>query len=58
MTGQYTNSEMEQMLQNSNPFNGRNYDTRTAWIKKGNTVNYYMQHEDESWTNYDCKTKY
>lgn len=58
MKGQYTNTEFEQMLQNSKMMSGRNYDNGTAWIIKGNTTNYYMQHEDGSWTNYDCKTKY
>lgn len=56
MKGQYTNSEFEQMLQGS--LHGRDYNTGKAWIKTGNTVNYYIQHEDGSWTNYDCKTKY
>lgn len=28
-----------------------------AVTRRGNTVNYWMQHSDGSWTNYDCKTK-
>ena len=29
----------------------------TAITKYGrSTINYWIQHEDNSWTNYDCKT--
>jgi len=31
---------------------------RTAITRYGrNTVNYWVQYSDGSWTNYDCKTK-
>jgi hypothetical protein len=36
---------------------GFNPVTRKAWIKYGKeTFNYYHQHDDNSWTCYDCKT--
>ena len=32
-------------------------DSRTAITYYGKyTINYWIQHEDYSWTNYDCKT--
>ena len=32
------------------------YTDKTAYIKIGNTVNYYYKCEDSSWLNYSCKT--
>ena len=56
MQGQYTHEEMMNMgniiSSVKQAHNGR--ITRNV----GNTYNYYMQHSDGSWTNYDCKTKY
>lgn len=28
----------------------------TATTIRGSTVNYWRQHEDRSWTNYNCRT--
>lgn len=59
MTGHYTNEEMEAKFMANPTRHTRNYETRTAIIHYGrSTVNYYMQHADGSWTNYDCKTTY
>ena len=58
MEGQYTTAELLKMgniisTANSNP------GLQPIIIRKvGNTINYYCQHYDGSWTNYDCKTKY
>ena len=35
-----------------------NYRKGTATTKSGKTTNYWIQHEDTSWTNWNCKTKY
>ena len=38
---------------------GYDFENNTVWIMYGKyTCNYYYQHEDNSWTNYDCKTCY
>jgi hypothetical protein len=58
MIGQYSNDEFEQMLSKAFMCHSRNYETKIASIRVGNTYNYYKQHDDGSWTNYDCKTKY
>ena len=55
MIGQYSNKEFQSMLTSVrgqlDPVRG------TAWIRYGKyTINYYQQHSDGSWTNYDCKT--
>ena len=59
MTGQYTNEEFLAMYDKAGiGRRGINPLTKRAWICYGRyTVNYYVQHEDGSWTNYDCKTK-
>lgn len=33
-------------------------ETGIFTTKRGNTVNYWIRHEDGSFTNYDCKTVY
>lgn len=36
-----------------------NYSKGLATIRYGKyTTNYWVQHSDGSWTNYDCKTNY
>ena len=59
--GQYTDSELQSMYQERvNDFNRSNKHVKNHVVLKfGNsTFNYYTQHSDGSWTNYDCKTKY
>lgn len=57
MQGQYSNDEFVQMYAASNNAKGCNIGNGTAWIRYGkSTINYYTQHSDGSWTNYDCKT--
>ena len=49
--GQRTREEFAQQY-------GANYQGH-AIIKYGkSTYNYWTQHSDGSWTNYDCRTKY
>lgn len=55
MIGQYSNAEFQAMRSSKVSF--INVAKGLAWIKYGKrTINYYQQHSDESWTNYDCKT--
>lgn len=58
--GQYTDIEFQKMFQQQGGlFNNNKKATGKAVLKYGrSTYNYYMQHSDGSWTNYDCKTKY
>jgi len=60
MIGQYSNDEFIAMYQKAGPLKrGHDLVNKTAWVQSGSaTFNYYRQHEDGSWTNYDCKTKY
>ena len=52
MPGQYTLEEIMQMAGEKRIIRGR------IIRRTGNNFNYYIQHEDGSWTNYDCRTKY
>jgi hypothetical protein len=56
MQGQYSNEDMLNMTNIISPIAAlkRGKITRRC----GNTYNYYCQHSDGSWTNYNCKTKY
>lgn len=57
--GQYSEDEFKAMISEAGQFRSNlHYSEGTATITYGNTTNYYIQHEDRSWTNYDCKTKY
>lgn len=58
--GQLTEEQFVSMLSSKSPFEYNvNYITKIAIVRYGkNTVNYYRQHDDGSWTNYDCKTVY
>ena len=56
MKGMYTDQEFRRMYERATAKG--NYTTGRAWTKNGHTINYYHQHTDGSWTNYDCKTKY
>lgn len=57
MIGQYSDEQFKAMYNNAILKGG--YSTGIAWIKYGKyTYNYYTQHNDKSWTNFDCKTKY
>lgn len=62
MQGQLTDNELQAMYQKKGDFLDRRENkvaVNHVVIKSGNhTYNYYTQHEDGSWTNYDCKTKY
>lgn len=58
MIGQYSNDEFLQMYKSSQNFKTM-ISPDTAVIRYGkNTYNYYTQHEDYSWSNYDCITDY
>ena len=53
LIGQISDNEFRELL--SGKINGLsykiNYENRTAWVKYGkSTINYYIQHEDKSWT--------
>lgn len=58
MIGQYSNEEFEAMVEKAGIMRAKiNYPNKTAVIRYGReTHNYYHQHSDGSWTNYDCKT--
>ena len=60
IVGQYTDAEFQQMYQQRKNSVVKNTIAKDKCVlKSGNhTYNYYMQHQDGSWTNYDCKTKY
>lgn len=54
--GQLTDEEFKTMLR-PGCYNV-DYVNKTAWLRYGkNTTNYYIQHEDGSWTNSHCSTK-
>ncbi len=56
MEGQLTTEELKEM---GHIISSGYWALNGLIIRKvGNTVNYYKQHFDGSWTNYDCKTKY
>lgn len=55
--GMYTNEEFQQMYDNAHSKSIKLSEGK-ARITKGATTNYYVQHSDGSWTNYDCKTSY
>jgi hypothetical protein len=57
MIGQYTDSEFtEMLLRKASNIIIRN-GVKQATIPYGrSTLNFYIQHSDNSWTNYDCKT--
>ena len=58
MIGQYSNEEFLQMYRNCKNEKACDIGIGWAYMKYGNTTyNYYNQHSDGSWTNYDCKTK-
>jgi len=53
MEGQLSDKEFRYSYPNAQI----NNSTRIAITKYGkSTYNYWMQHKDNSWTNYDCKT--
>ena len=55
MIGQISNEEFISNYPNAK----KNCSTNKAITFYGrNTVNYWIQHSDNSWTNYDCKTVY
>ena len=58
MIGQLSNIEFKKLYEKAGTLRrGHNLLTKQAWIMYGvRTVNYYIQHEDGSWTNYNCKT--
>jgi len=54
-TGQLTDEEFKRFYPNARI----NTNSNTATTKGGKyTINFWMQHADGSWTNYDCKTKH
>jgi hypothetical protein len=59
MIGQISDNEFKVLYDKAGQFRrGMNYSQGTAWLMYGkSTINFYIQHEDKSWTNYDCKTK-
>lgn len=54
MIGQYTDEEMKNMSGIISTVKGATNGHIIRHI--GNTVNYYRQHSDSSWTNYNCRT--
>jgi hypothetical protein len=53
MEGQISDSEFRSLYPNAKI----NNSDRTCITRYGrSTINYWMQHDDGSWTNYDCKT--
>lgn len=59
MIGQYSNEEFMQMYQECKNVKEWDVSTGTAWMKYGTqTYNYYRQHSDSSWTNFDCRTRF
>ncbi len=54
MKGQYTDEEMKNMPGIISSV----YQMNKGFIVRriGKTINYYRQHTDASWTNYNCKT--
>lgn len=53
MKGQISNEEFLSKYPNAE----KNVSTNKAVTRYGKyTINYWIQHEDGSWTNYDCKT--
>lgn len=60
MIGQLTDEQFKEKIQAAGFLRSRvDYVNKTAWIMYGKaTTNYYQQHRDGSWTNYDCKTSY
>ena len=54
MKGQYTNAEMEAKFDRFD--HKRNYAEKLATVRAGQTINYYVQHIDGTWTNMDCRT--
>lgn len=57
MKGQYSDSEFIAMLKKAGIWRSSvDYTDKTAWIKIGNTTNYYRQCADSSWLNYSCNT--
>lgn len=56
IVGQFTNSEFQNMFTKAT-IKGVNYTTGIHWIKYGKkTTNYFIQHSDGSWTNFNCVT--
>lgn len=54
MKGQFSNDEMIRM---SNIISSVNQLSKGYIVRQvGKTVNYYRQHSDGSWTNYNCRT--
>lgn len=57
MIGQYSDEEFREMY-NKSCFNS-GYSKGNAVVRYGKyTYNYYIQHSDKSWTNYNCRTIY
>ena len=58
MIGQYSNEDFLEMYKTCTNFKGCDISTGTAWMQYGKqTYNYYKQHSDGSWTNFECRTK-
>lgn len=52
--GQYANEDFQNNIRKI----ANTHAVGKCVIKRGSTINYYIQHQDGSWTNYDCKTVY
>lgn len=56
MEGQYTDEEMKDKIRRAHKKTLDNWLDGRVILQVGRTVNYYMQHSDGSWTNYNCRT--
>lgn len=57
MIGQISDAEMKRQIMHGSQNSTKGYIQGRICLKRGYTYNYYRRESDNSWTNYDCKTK-